>query len=337
MLLRVNAGRPAHLVGVLLALLAAIAAWLLAPPPARGHELSMTVLELQQLQDGRFAMRWPGSRPQETEDLNPLFPEQCTLDPPFVDCGKEGLVGPLSFEGLGARQSAAMFRITFTNGETQVHTVTAAQPTVQVKPLFEGSGWALFSRVFAAYVQIGIEHILLGIDHLLFVLGLIWIVRSRLMLVKTITSFTIAHSITLAAVTFGLVGVPERLVNALIALSIVFIGVEIIKQKRGETSLTIRHPWVVAFGFGLLHGFGFANALINLGLPENSLLVALLAFNVGVEIGQIGFVFLVLALGWSWRVLQIRFPAWADAVPAYAIGGLAALWTAQRFGMIVMA
>lgn len=303
----------------------------------RAHELSLLVLDLRQMQDGRFTMRWPGSRLEGTENLNPIFPEHCAVDAPFVDCGETGLVGPLSFDGLGAQTSAAMFRITFKSGETQIHTVTVANPVTIMKPLFEGTGFELFKQVFASYLQIGIEHILLGIDHLLFVLGLIWIVRSRWMLLKTITSFTVAHSITLAAVTFGLVGVPERLVNALIALSIVFIGVEIIRQHRGESSLTIRHPWVVAFGFGLLHGFGFANALINLGLPENSLLTALLAFNVGVEIGQVAFVFLVIALAWSFQTMRVFFPAKAVYLPAYLVGGLAAFWTADRIAVILTA
>ncbi len=304
-------------------------------PGARAHDMSMSVLELNQMQDGRFVMQWPGTRPLGMENLNPLFPEQCVLDPPFVDCGEQGLVGPLSFEGLGAGQSAAMVRIRFNSGQTQAFTMTPAVPTVMVKPVFDGEGWDLWSQVFSAYLSIGIEHIMLGVDHLIFVLGLIWIVRTRWMLLKTITSFTIAHSITLAAVTFGVVGVPEQFVNALIALSIVFIGVEIIKQMRGETSLTIRHPWIVAFGFGLLHGFGFASALLNLGLPENSLIVALLAFNVGVEIGQVAFVLVVLILMAALRSMKLTLPPWGQAFPAYTIGGVAALWTVERIVVLL--
>ncbi len=322
--------------GVLVWTLAGILAPAIGVPrSAQAHDLSISVLEVREMQDGRFVMQWPGSRPQQTEDLNPIFPEHCDVDEPFVDCGETGLVGALSFDGLGAEQSAAMVRIKFLSGQVQAHTVTAAKPTSTIQPTFEGEGWALWGRVASTYIIIGVDHILLGVDHLVFVLGLIWIVRSRWMLLKTITSFTVAHSITLAAVTFGVVGVPEQFVNALIALSIVFIGVEIIKQKRGETSLTIRHPWIVAFGFGLLHGFGFANALINLGLPENSIVVALLAFNIGVEIGQIAFVFLVLALGSAYRSMRVSFPRWADAAPAYLIGGVAAYWTAERVAMII--
>ncbi|MEO0412263.1 MAG: HupE/UreJ family protein [Pseudomonadota bacterium] len=317
---------PAMLIG-----LAALCA------PSHAHEMSVSILELQELKDGRFMMHWPTRRSAQTENLRPVLPEQCEIDLGMIDCAGEGLVGPLSFEGLGAQQSAAMFRIRYYDGQVQMHTVTAGQPVVYVTGQFRGEGWVLFKQVSSTYIQIGVEHILLGIDHLLFVLGLIWIVKSRWMLLKTITSFTVAHSITLAAVTFGIVGVPERLVNALIALSIVFIGVEIIKQHRGETSLTIRRPWIVAFGFGLLHGFGFANALMDLGLPESSLLAALLAFNVGVEIGQVAFVFLVLALGWALRVMSVHMPPRAQLMPAYLIGSLAALWTLQRVAMIVAA
>ncbi len=323
--------RLASLIALAIAVLWAV----IGPRPAMAHDLSMSVLELEQLNDGRFAMRWPGSRPMGTENLNPIFPQHCVIDPPFVDCGDEGLVGPLSFEGLGAGQSAAMIRVNYTNGFTQAFTLTPAVPSVNVKPVFNGEGWDLWRQVFQSYVFIGVEHIMLGIDHLMFVLGLIWIVRSRWMLVKTITSFTLAHSVTLAAVTFGFIGVPEQLVNALIALSIVFIGVEIIKQKRGETSLTIRHPWIVAFGFGLLHGFGFASALINLGLPENSLLLALLAFNLGVEIGQIGFVFGVLILMAAFRSMKLALPSWGVAIPAYVIGGVAAYWTMDRIVILL--
>lgn len=188
-----------------------------------------------------------------------------------------------------------------------------------------------------AYVQTGIEHILLGVDHLLFVLGLIWIVRSRWMLIKTITAFTVAHSLTLAAATFGLVGVPERPVNALIALSIVFMGVEIVKLRHGQVGLTARHPWIVAFAFGLLPGFGFATALTILGLPPGDLPLALLAFNVGVEIGQIAFVSLVLALIWAFRELQLRWSRWSESIPAYTIGGIAAFWFIDRTLLIITA
>ncbi len=181
-----------------------------------------------------------------------------------------------------------------------------------------------------AYFKLGIEHILFGVDHLLFLLGLLLIVNDRWMLVKTISSFTVAHSITLAIATLGYARAPEPPLTAAIALSILFLGPEIVRSQRGETSLTIRHPWVVAFAFGLLHGFGFASGLTTMGLPRAELPLALLLFNLGVEAGQILFVIVVLLLERSFRVLEVRLPRLIEALPAYTVGSLGAFWTIQR-------
>ena len=159
-------------------------------------------------------------------------------------------------------------------------------------------------RVAATYLRLGTDHILMGIDHLLFVLGLLLIVGNRWTLFKTITAFTVAHSITLAVATLGYASAPLPPLNAAIALSILFLGPEIVRVWRGETSLTIRYPWVVAFAFGLLHGFGFASGLKATGLPQADIAWALLLFNVGVEIGQVFFVFLILAMAWSYRAAR---------------------------------
>ena len=161
----------------------------------------------------------------------------------------------------------------------------------------------------------GIRHILFGADHMLFVLGLLLIVKDRWMLLKTVTAFTVAHSITLAIATLGYAEVPVLPLNAAIALSILFLGPEIVRSWRGETSFTIRHPWVVAFAFGLLHGFGFASALTSAGLPRHELPLALVSFNVGVELGQLGFIALILALERSFRILEVRWPRWARRFP----------------------
>ena len=173
-----------------------------------------------------------------------------------------------------------------------------------------------------------------GIDHLLFVLGLLLIVSGRWTLLKTITAFTIAHSITLAIATLGYATAPGPPLNAAIALSILFLGPEIVRVWRGQTSFTIRHPWVVAFAFGLLHGFGFASGLTINGLPSSEIPVALLLFNVGVEIGQLFFVAIILLLERSFRILEVRWPRWAEALPAYTVGGLGAFWTIQRVAMM---
>jgi hydrogenase/urease accessory protein HupE len=189
-------------------------------------------------------------------------------------------------------------------------------------------------RGVLAYLYLGIEHILLGIDHLLFVLGLLLIVRDRWMLVKTVTAFTIAHSLTLAVATFGVAQIAAAPLNAAIALSILFLGPEIVRTWRGETSFTIRHPWVVAFAFGLLHGFGFASGLAALGLPQGEIPLALLLFNVGVEIGQLAFVIVVILLERSFRLLEIHWPRVVEQLPGYLVGTLGAFWTIQRVAIL---
>ena len=181
----------------------------------------------------------------------------------------------------------------------------------------------------SAFLLLGVEHILTGPDHLLFLLGLLLIVRDVRMLVKTVSAFTLAHSLTLAAATLGLIDLPTSLLNALIALSILFVAPEVIRAQRGETSLTIRYPWVVAFGFGLLHGMGFASGLTTLGLEKGALLGALVLFNVGVEIGQLAFIALVLALIRAFRLMEIRWPRPIQLAPTYAIGVFGATWTLQ--------
>jgi hydrogenase/urease accessory protein HupE len=189
--------------------------------------------------------------------------------------------------------------------------------------------------VAGVYLKLGVQHILSGADHVLFVLGLLLIVKDRWTLLKTITAFTVAHSLTLGVTTLGYAHAPVVPLNAAIALSILFLGPEIVRSWRGETSFTIRNPWVVAFVFGLLHGFGFASALTGAGLPRTDLPLALLSFNVGVEIGQLGLVGLVLLLERSFRILEIRWPRWAEALPGYTVGSLGAYWTIQRVAILL--
>ncbi len=301
---------------------------------ALAHETPIAVLELKERKPGQFLMQWIYESSKGLSAPTATFPGHCTVNPPMLDCGERGLVGTLTVNELGTRYAGAVVRITRRDAPAQSFALTGGKPSVTFVANL-GSSFAAKLDIASAYVQIGIEHILLGVDHLLFVLGLIWVVRSRWMLLKTITAFTVAHSITLAAATLGWVGVPERAVNAAIALSIVFIGVEIIRMQRGDMGLTVRQPWIVAFCFGLLHGFGFATALTNLGLPPGDLPLALLSFNVGVEIGQVAFVLLVLALGWSFRTLQVRWPQWSLPIPAYVIGGLASFWFIARMAIII--
>ena len=215
-------------------------------------------------------------------------------------------------------------RLHHADGRLESHLLRPTTPSVTLGGVTSAGARAL------GYVQLGVQHILLGVDHLLFVLGLMLIVSDRWTLVKTITSFTLAHSITLAIATLGYASAPLPPLNAAIALSILFLGPEVVRTWRGETSFTIRHPWVVAFAFGLLHGFGFASGLTSMGLPKAEIPLALLLFNVGVELGQVAFVLLVILLERSFRVLEVRWPRWVAHFPGYAVGTLGAYWTIQR-------
>ncbi|MGA0605255.1 HupE/UreJ family protein [Phenylobacterium sp. VNQ135] len=181
-----------------------------------------------------------------------------------------------------------------------------------------------------ALVRLGIEHILTGPDHLLFVLGLMLIVRDRWALLKTVSAFTLAHSLTLAAAAFGLISLQPALLEALIALSILFLAPEVLRAQRGETSLAIRYPWIVAFAFGLLHGMGFAGGLMSLELEKSALLSAVVLFNLGVEFGQLAFIGMMLALAALLRPHLVRWPRIAQLAPAYVIGIAAAAWTIER-------
>jgi hydrogenase/urease accessory protein HupE len=174
------------------------------------------------------------------------------------------------------------------------------------------------------------DHILSGFDHLTFVLALLLIVSGARRLLITITSFTLAHSITLAAATLGVLWVPGAPVEATIALSILFLASELVKVNRGQPSLTASYPWIVAFVFGLLHGFGFAGALGDIGLPQNEIPLALLMFNIGVELGQLLFVAFILAIVMILNRLRREWPAWTRQIPAYGIGGIAAFWLIER-------
>lgn len=236
-----------------------------------------------------------------------------------------GLTGTaISIAGLSGTFTDVLLRIQRLDGTEITHRLTADRPsyTVAANPSIWNVGWT--------YWVLGVEHILLGIDHLLFVLALLLIVADWKKLIGTITAFTVAHSITLALATLGFVNVPGPPVEAIIALSIVFVATEISRGQQGNTGLTARWPWVVAFSFGLLHGFGFAGALSEVGLPQTSIPMALLTFNLGVEAGQLLFVAAMLCVYWICVKAKLQFPKWAVNIPAYAIGGVAAFWMIER-------
>jgi hypothetical protein len=237
----------------------------------------------------------------------------------------DGLTGSrIHVDGLNTTLTEAIVRIERLDGSTQVARLLPEDPSMVVAAAQTRGQAAL------TYMVVGIRHILGGVDHLLFVLGLLFLVGDRWMLVKTITSFTVAHSITLAIATLGHAEAPVDLLNVLIAMSILFLGPEIVRLYRGGTSVTIRHPWVVAFAFGLLHGFGFASGLTELGLPRSEIPLALFMFNVGVEVGQLGFVAVLLSVWGALRVLEFQWSRWVTRMPAYVIGTLGAYWMIDR-------
>jgi hypothetical protein len=310
----------------------------------QAHELRPAYLEIQQIAQATFDVLWnvpaPGGVP--LWGLEVALPEGVRVETcrtNLVDNAQVerrrvvrpgGLAGQsIRVVGLDATFADVLVRVRPLNGRVQVERLTPDRPGFVVQ--VGGSTWA----TVRTYLSLGTEHILLGVDHLLFVLGLLLIVPQRWMLLKTITAFTLAHSITLAVATLGYATAPADPLNVCIALSILFLGPEIVRSRRGGTSLTLRRPWVVAFTFGLLHGFGFASGLSLLGLPAEEIPLALLCFNLGVEIGQVGFVGLALGLAWSFRILQIRWPRWVAATPGVAVGSLGAYWFVQRLFLMI--
>jgi hydrogenase/urease accessory protein HupE len=240
----------------------------------------------------------------------------------------QGLEGwEVTVHGLSATMVDVLVRVAFQDGRVVSRMLRPDAPSFVFTK--EAAGPAA-----GGYLVLGVEHILFGIDHLLFVLALVLIVRGFGLLVKTITAFTIAHSITLALATLGVVHVPSAPVEAVIALSIVFVASEILRSRRGERGLTDRAPWLVAGAFGLLHGFGFAGALSEVGLPANDIPLALLFFNLGVEGGQLAFLFAALGVIAMLRRLPWSWPEWALRFPPYAIGSLAMFWVIERTAAI---
>ena len=294
------------------------------PAPAAAHELSMAEMQLRELAPGEFIWQWTVSEKRAAaDDLHPQWPEGCTAEANVLHCGPQGLKGRLVIDGVGERYSAALVRVFWRDGQERVYTLSAGQPAVQLYGSADDHrGWREIARVYTA---LGIEHILTGTDHLLFVIGLLFLVGFRRQLLWTITAFTAAHSLTLALSATGWLTLRPPPVEATIALSIMLVAAEALHTRQ---TLARRWPALVAFLFGLVHGLGFAGALKEIGLPEANLPVALLTFNVGVEIGQLMTVGAALAL---WRLAQ-RWPALARTRTAllYVIGSVAAWWSWLR-------
>lgn len=308
--------------------------------PTAAHESRPAYLDIREFGAGQYDVVW--KRPMRGEyviGFSVAWPDDCTptnqteaqvpgasVTRMLLDCGRSGLVGQqISILRLPETSAEVLVRVEFLDGSAQTDLLRPTSATMTI----DGPKTAL--AVGVEYAVLGFDHILAGIDHLVFVLGLTLLVGGGWMLVKTITAFTVAHSITLALSTLGLVRVSQAPVEAVIALSIVFLARELLLLNRERPGLTARAPWLVAFVFGLLHGLGFASALREIGLPQGDIPLALLSFNVGVEVGQLAFVAAVLAVLWfGKRTLSTALPKWAGQVPAYAIGSVAALWTLER-------
>jgi hydrogenase/urease accessory protein HupE len=317
----------------------AFAAALASAGMAGAHPLSPALLELVETTPGAFAVRWKTSLQRAPgSDLQPDLPAVCravgdvgtreiedSLERRWtVRCGP-GLVGErVGFRGLGAARVDGLVRIELSDGRTVRGVVRASEPTMMVPAAAERSA------VFLDYLRLGFEHILAGVDHLLFVFGLLLLVDGTASLVRTITAFTVGHSVTLSLAALGLVRYPSALMELIIAVSVLLVAVELTRRVPPMSTLMRRWPWAVAGAFGLLHGLGFAGALAEVGLPENEIPAALLSFNAGIEIGQLAFVGAVLPLRAIARRAFVSVPRWAELVPIYAMGSLAAAWCFER-------
>jgi len=313
-----------------LALASAVSLLLMAAGSAHAHEMSMAELELRELSKGQFVLSWGASgtdRPVQ-EDLEPAWPEGCYAEEQSLKCSSQhGLLGRLSMAGVGKRYSAALVRVIWLDRQVTAYTLTAAQPSVYVYGAATDTRQA--KEVAGAYLVLGVEHILSGVDHLLFVIGLLFLVGFQRRLIATITAFTLAHSLTLACSMLGLISLRSAPVEACIALSIVLVAGEALRER---ATLARRLPALIAFIFGLVHGLGFAGALREIGLPPGNLALPLFTFNVGVELGQL---LTVLAAYLLMRVLRPLGWAGAARAPAlYAIGITAAYWSWLRIAAL---
>lgn len=307
---------------------------------AQAHPLAPALLQLSEDQPGHYRWLWRTGLPV-VEPLRPIWPAICNpgeaiarrvenaqtlVESGDLHCTGELRGEVLAVEGLGSSRRNVIVRLQFGDGSSAEALLGAAQPSFAVPGMAQRA-------VEWRYLQLGIEHLLTGLDHLLFVLGLLVLVRSLRMLLMTVTAFTLGHSLTLSLVALNWLQVPPALAEIGIAISLVALGLEILREPAASPGRWQARPWQMAAAFGLIHGLGFAGALAEIGLPKNSIVMALLSFNVGIELGQllvVGVVLLVVhgaTRAFGPRALRSR---WAAAIPAYLLGSLGVYWCLMR-------
>lgn len=330
-----------HFIGVAAMLIGAAC----CSPPATAHEVRPTYLQITESSDHHCEVLWKqpslGSAvlhlvPHIQGGLLDTAPDSVQMTAEFqirrwhrVPTGPQGLAGrEIRVEGLEQTITDTLVSITGADGARQQQVLTPRQPVMVMKAGAVG-------LAVPAYLRLGVEHILTGADHLAFVLCLLLLVGWGMMLVKTITAFTVAHSVTLAGSALGLISIRPALIEALVALSIVFVAVELLHSRRGRPGLTARAPWLIALLFGLLHGCAFAGALAQIGLPADAIPASLLMFNVGVEIGQLLFIAAALGIGWLLSRWSAMLLTRVSALAPVVIGSLAAFWFIGRVQSIL--
>jgi hydrogenase/urease accessory protein HupE len=317
---------------------------LAAAPLAMAHEIRPAFLQIREIEPDTYDFFWKTPALGEMRlALNVIQPKDCinaseprstmvsgaVIQRWRAVCDGGIIAKPIEIENLSH---------TLTDVIVSYEPLEGVSKTLRIRPdnpvamLPAAQSW---TGIAATYFVLGVEHILLGFDHLLFVLALLLLVRDVKRLAGAITAFTLAHSITLAGTTFGWIRLASAPVEATIALSIMFVAVEIVRARDGQHSLTARLPWLASFSFGLLHGFGFAGALSAIGLPQENVPAALLFFNLGVEAGQLMFIAAVLAAIFLWRTIKLPQPAWAWRPPTYIIGSMAAFWFIERTAAVL--
>jgi hydrogenase/urease accessory protein HupE len=311
----------------------------LLPTSARADELRPAYIEMTEQAPGQWSILWKASANSRLGQTGAvIIPDNCIADgDPRREFAGGNILTRLSLRCKGSVQGQriglknlelsttdALVRIAPMDSTMQTLRLTPDQPVAALaKP-------SVISNVAATYTILGFEHILMGFDHLFFVLALVLLLKGGWLVAKTVTAFTVAHSITLAGSTLGLLSLPPQPVEAVIALSIIFLAVEVVKARPDDVRLSERFPWIVAFLFGLLHGFGFAGALAEIGLPEGDVPLALLTFNLGVEIGQLVIVAVALAVLHGLRKMRGHWLQPGKAATAYGIGIIATYWFIER-------